>query len=245
MHQLKSHRPRAVRPPDRYGRARVVRDSPSDVVDASLWCGDAPVIQPPGDRGERRTREPHPGSTTASQPRRHHQKRATRPVAGLRSVWGRSVSTVPSTDSFTNATKRHNLYVFAVFDMPFPRQDGPPERKCHLESGLNQRGRAKSAVSPIKSFVKTTKSFRFVGCLLCYRPPRTRTGACPAARGAGCQGSKKYRHVHGTHIVMMANYTKRHMAHNGQSPVSQVLLKIYTVCGYMDHYANKRVITVS
>ena len=26
-----------------------------------------------------------------------------------------------------------------------------------------------------------------------YRPPRTRTGARPAARGAGCLGSKKYR----------------------------------------------------
>ena len=32
---------------------------------------------------------------------------------------------------------------------PFPRQDGPPERKFHLESGLNQRGEAKSVVSPM------------------------------------------------------------------------------------------------
>ena len=31
-HQLKSHRPRAVRPPDRYGRVRAIRDSPSDVA---------------------------------------------------------------------------------------------------------------------------------------------------------------------------------------------------------------------
>ena len=63
-----------------------------------------------------------------------------------------------------------------------------------------------------------------------YRPPRTRTGARPAARGGGYQGSKKYRQGYNT---------KRHMAHNGQPPVSQVLLKICTVCGYMNHNANK------
>ena len=28
------------------------------------------------------------------------------------------------------------------FGHPFPRQDEPPERKCHLESGLNQRDKA-------------------------------------------------------------------------------------------------------
>ena len=28
------------------------------------------------------------------------------------------------------------------FGHPFPRQDGPPERKCHFESGLNQRDEA-------------------------------------------------------------------------------------------------------
>ena len=31
-HQSKSHRPRAVRPPGRYGRVRAIRDSPSDVA---------------------------------------------------------------------------------------------------------------------------------------------------------------------------------------------------------------------
>ena len=35
-----------------------------------------------------------------------------------------------------------------------------------MESGLNQRDRAKSAASPIKSFVKTTKKILDRGCLL-------------------------------------------------------------------------------
>ena len=38
---------------------------------------------------------------------------------------------------------------FGHFGHPFPRQDGPPERKFHLESGLNQRDDAKSAASPM------------------------------------------------------------------------------------------------
>ena len=35
---------------------------------------------------------------------------------------------------------------FGHFGHPFPRQDGPPEKKCHLESDLNQRDEAKSAI---------------------------------------------------------------------------------------------------
>ena len=68
-------------------------------------------------------------------------------------------------------TIRHGLKVFVLilpcfghFGKPFPSQDGPPEKKSHLESGLNQRGRAKSAVSPIKSFVKTAIFVHVVGC---------------------------------------------------------------------------------
>jgi len=34
---------------------------------------------------------------------------------------------------------------FGHFGHPFPRQDGPPERKFHLKSGLNQQDEAKSA----------------------------------------------------------------------------------------------------
>ena len=45
-----------------------------------------------------------------------------------------------------------------------PGKYGPPEKKFHLESGLNQRDRAKSAAPPHKSFVKTTKILRFLGC---------------------------------------------------------------------------------
>ena len=32
--------------------------------------------------------------------------------------------------------------IFGHFGQSFPRQDGPPEKKYHLESGLNQRDRA-------------------------------------------------------------------------------------------------------
>ena len=38
---------------------------------------------------------------------------------------------------------------FGHFGHPDPRQDGPPERKSHLESGLNRRDKAKPAVSPM------------------------------------------------------------------------------------------------
>ena len=41
-----------------------------------------------------------------------------------------------------------------------------PEKKSHLESGLNQRGRAKSAASPIKKIVEATIFFPFPG--LCF-----------------------------------------------------------------------------
>ena len=58
---LKSHRPRAVRPPGRYGRVRVIRDSPSDVAACQpiVRCGDTPVFHRSlGDRCERHKRAP-------------------------------------------------------------------------------------------------------------------------------------------------------------------------------------------
>ena len=44
-----------------------------------------------------------------------------------------------------------------------------PKQKFHLESGLNQRDRAKSAASYIKSFVETAKFFH-VAPGLCTNP---------------------------------------------------------------------------
>ena len=50
----------------------------------------------------------------------------------------------PERDSSQNAIKRQYL---AIFGVPFPRQDGPPEKKFHLVSVLNQRGEAIPGVS--------------------------------------------------------------------------------------------------
>ena len=50
-----------------------------------------------------------------------------------------------------------------------------PKKKAHLESGLTQRDRAKSAASYIQSFVKTTKILRFLGCtsMCTFKPPQS------------------------------------------------------------------------
>ena len=43
-------------------------------------------------------------------------------------------------------TIRHATSFFGDFGGPFPSQDGPPEKKCHWESGLNQRDEANPGV---------------------------------------------------------------------------------------------------
>ena len=42
---------------------------------------------------------------------------------------------------------------------PFPRQGGPPEKKHHLESGLNQRDRATAGFIRVRSHGKPSKIF--------------------------------------------------------------------------------------
>ena len=54
--------------------------------------------------------------------------------------------------------------VLVVLASHFRARTDLPKKKSHLESGLNQRDRAKSAAPPIKSFVKTTKFFYVGGC---------------------------------------------------------------------------------
>ena len=46
---------------------------------------------------------------------------------------------------------------------PFPRQGGPPEKKCHLESGLNQRDRATAGFVRVYTHRKPGKIFYWRG----------------------------------------------------------------------------------
>ena len=73
-------------------------------------CGDAPVLRSPGDRRERHTRKTHlgpawVGSTSASQPRRPHQKRATRLVADPRSALGWTSARPHAAQSLTASSR--------------------------------------------------------------------------------------------------------------------------------------------
>ena len=61
-------------------------------------------------------------------------------------------------------TDRHVWKVFVLilphvchFGLAFPSQDGPPERKCHLGSGLNQRDQAAATFAPCQSSVAESK----------------------------------------------------------------------------------------
>ena len=63
-------------------------------------------------------------------------------------------------------TIRHGLNVFVIilpcfghFGWPFLSQDGPPEKKSHLESGLNQRDRATAGFGRDRSHGKPSKIF--------------------------------------------------------------------------------------
>ena len=64
------------------------------------------------------------------------------------------------------ATVRHGLTVFVIispcfghFGWPFPSQDGPPEKKSHLESVLSQRDRATAGFGRDRSNGKQRKLF--------------------------------------------------------------------------------------
>ena len=89
----KSHRARGVVSRKRYGGVRAIRGSPSDVgPPAIVRCGDTPILQLPDGRRERHKRKPRRGGMSVSQPRRLHQKRATRSATGPRSPWSRTSS---------------------------------------------------------------------------------------------------------------------------------------------------------
>ena len=89
-------------------------------------------------------------------------------------------------------TIRHATSFFADFGGPFPSQDGPPEKKCHWESGLNQRDEANPGVwlkqSPV--FPRQRKLDR--GCasgvlLRISTTTRQSYHVCTHAAGARCE----------------------------------------------------------
>ena len=150
-HRFESHRSRAIRPPDRYGygRARAVRDSPSDVATCHrvVPTGIHSPELPDDRRDDRHKREPRLGPRRPTSPKDRAKSELKGPFTGPRSFWGRTVQTVASTVRSRIVTNRHATSRFYDFGQPFPSQGGPPEKKYHWGSGLSQRDEAKSAIS--------------------------------------------------------------------------------------------------
>ena len=84
-HRLESHRSRAIRPPERYGRVRAVRDSPSD---AATYHRAVPpgtnFPELPGDRRRDRhnKREPRLGSRRPTSPKDRANSEPQGPLQG-------------------------------------------------------------------------------------------------------------------------------------------------------------------
>ena len=144
---------------------------PPTSVHVIVWCGDTPVVlRSLGDRCERHKRASRawsarwpasPKGRIESEPRGPSQLRGVRGVARI----------APS--QLRIVTIRHGLKVFVIilpcfghFGWPFPSQDGPPEKKSHLESGLNQRDRATAGFGRDRSHGKPSKIFYCRGFLL-------------------------------------------------------------------------------
>ena len=97
-------------------------------------------------------------------PRSSHAPAPAAPIAvsGFFAVWGRTNRTVPITnrhDSPWFESFRSHFTLFCSFWLAISEPGWTSPKKFHLESGLNQRDRAKSAASYIKSSVKTTRIF--------------------------------------------------------------------------------------
>ena len=122
----------------------VPRTSPPAIV----WCCETPVLENLDERSERDKRELGQGPTWSIQHQRAHQSRVRTLAAGPRSAWGRTMPDRESVVWSRIVTIRHATSFFGDFGGPFPSQDGPPEKKFHLESGLNQRDKAIRAVPP-------------------------------------------------------------------------------------------------
>ena len=138
----------------------VPRTSPPAIV----WCCETPVLENPDERSERDKRELRQGPTWSIQHQRAHQSQVRTLAAGPRSAWGR---TMPDRESVVRSrivTIRHATSSFGDFGGPFPSQDGPPEKKFHLESGLDARDRARLCVllTQVSAFKRHKTSTRGV-----------------------------------------------------------------------------------
>ena len=137
----KSHRPRAIRPLDRYGQARAIRDSPSDVgachrvVRRHTCC--SPVTRRSMRACERHKRASRawsarwPASPKGASKLSHEARRSSKEYVG---------STRIAPPQLGIVTIRHGLKVFVLilscfgghfgWPFPFPSQDEPPDLPC-------------------------------------------------------------------------------------------------------------------
>ena len=144
-HRFESHRSRAIRPPDRYGRVRAVRDSPSNAATCHRAVPTGThSTELPGDRRDRHKREPRlgprrpasPKDSTKSEPQGPLQARGVPGVARCQTAIAR----------FGHESPRFVVpcHDFAVLASHFRDGVGTPEKKCHLRSCSDRRDRAMS-----------------------------------------------------------------------------------------------------
>ena len=155
---MRSYRLRAIRRSGRCGRAGESAPSatpPLASLHAIVWCGDAPVLQSPGDRRERHKREPHlgPGAHVGQPAQTPHQKRAMRLATSPRSAWahdgpGRSRRALFASRNATNAT------IWPLFLLAISSKVGCTKKNVPLGvRGLNQRDEAEPAFLSSQSSV--------------------------------------------------------------------------------------------
>ena len=93
---MKSHRPRAIRPLDRYGGARTIRDSPSDVAACHRVVRRHTCCSPATRRSMRATQaRAAPGVDVGQPGPKAASKLSHEALAAPRSAWGRTNRTVP------------------------------------------------------------------------------------------------------------------------------------------------------
>ena len=166
--RLKIHRHRAIRSLARYGGARAIRDSPSDVAACHRVVRRHTCCSPATRRSMRATQARATPGVNVGQPApkaasklSYEARRSSEECVG-------SARIAPS--QLRIVTIRHGLKVFVLilpcfghFGWPFPRWDGPPEKKSHLESGLNQRDRATGGFVVVYTHRKPGKIFYWRG----------------------------------------------------------------------------------
>ena len=168
--KLKSHRPRAIRPLDRYGGARAIRDSPSDVGACHRVVRRHTCCSLVTRRSIRATRDTSaraaPGVHVCQPTPKAASKVSHEARPALRSAWGRTHARTAS-PQLRIATIRHGLnrkfsfsfplVLVILATSPFSSQDEPPEKKVPLGIRLKSTRPSQIRSSLHKSFVKTIK----------------------------------------------------------------------------------------